>query len=314
MPTRRDKRGPTGWIDDPVAVERVVATLERPLFALASPQLRGTAERDVLFWEIERKVLGRTLPAHRQTIGDCVSHGWGRGVQDLKLIQIASAAKREEWQAEVATEPIYAGSRVEIGGGRLGGDGSIGAWAAKWVKEYGILLRQSYGSIDLSRYDGRRARDWGRRGRGVPDELEPVAREHPVRTVSLVTDAESGREALANGFPIPICSNQGFSTVRDPSGFCRPQGRWDHCLLARGTCRVKAASGGRPAVAIQQSWGESPTGPNRVTLESGREIELPQGVFLIELDVFGRMLARNDSFALSEFEGFPRRELDWLML
>jgi hypothetical protein len=135
-----------------------------------------------------------------------------------------------------------------------------------------------------------------------------------VRTVSLVTDAESGRAALANGFPIPICSNQGFSTTRDARGFCRPQGSWNHCMLARGTCRVKAPSGGRPAIAIQQSWGESPTGPSRVTLESGREIELPQGVFLIELDVFGRMLARNDSFALSEFEGFPKRELDWLMI
>jgi hypothetical protein len=312
MPPQTGAPGPTGWVPDPAAVERVLATLERPLFSLASPDLRGTAERDVLFWEFERKVLGALLPAHRQTVGDCVSHGWGRGVQDLLLIQAADPTRREEWEGEVATEPIYGGARVEIGGGRLGGDGAVGAWAAKWVQNYGVLLRKKYGPVDLSEYSGERARDWGRKG--VPDELEPLAKQHPVRTVSLVTGAESGREALANGFPVPVCSNQGFSTVRDASGFCRPQGTWSHCMLARGTCRVKGPLGGRPAVPLQQSWGESPTGNNKVTLESGREVELPQGVFLVELDVFDRMLRGGDSFALSEFAGFPRRDLDWLML
>lgn len=304
--------GPTGWVDDPRAVERFVATLERPLFGLAAPHLKGTGRgKDVLFWMAEEKILGKVLPAHRQTIGDCVSHGWGRGVQDLKLIEIAIKGEREQWQGEIATEPIYAGSRVEIGGGRLSGDGSIGAWAAGWVKQYGVLLRSKYDEFDLTRYSGRKARQWGRRGAGVPDALEPIAREHPVRTVSLVTDADEGRDALVNGFPIPICSNQGFTTQRDRQGFCRPRGSWAHCMEARGYCTVK---GNRPAVAIQQSWGESPTGPNRLTLESGREIALPQGVFLIDMEVFDRMLKQKDSFAISNFEGFPAQDLDWVMI
>lgn len=310
-PHASGRPGPMGWVPDPQAVERFVSTLERPLFGLAAPALKGSGEgKDLLFWIAEQKVLGRLLPAHQQTIGDCVSHGWGRAVQDLKLIEIAIKGERKQWRGEVATEPIYAGSRVEIGGGRLTGDGSIGAWAAQWVKQFGVLLRTKYEEFDLTRYSGQRAKQWGRRGMGVPDVLEPIAREHPVRTVSLVTDAEEGRDALVNGFPIPICSNQGFTTQRDRQGFCQPRGRWAHCMLARGHC---IARGNRPAVAIQQSWGESPTGTNKVQLESGQEIVLPQGVFLIDMEVFDRMLKQKDSFAISNFEGFPAQDLEWVM-
>ena len=41
----------------------------------------------------------------------------------------------------LSPEVIYGGSRVEIGGGRIRGDGSIGAWAARWVRDYGVVPR-----------------------------------------------------------------------------------------------------------------------------------------------------------------------------
>jgi hypothetical protein len=301
-----------GWLDRPADVAKVVGRLPMPLFAVAAPHLKGSAAgRDVVYWEAEEKILGRTLSAHVQTRGTCVSHGWGRGVQDLMLGQILLGNRREEFPAEVATEPIYAGSRVEIGRGQVRGDGSVGAWAAEWVQKFGILLRRKYGNVDLTTPDDELAAEWGAPRAGVPDELEPIAREHPVKTVSLVETPEAGADALANWYPIPVCSNQGFTTTRDANGFCKPRGTWAHCMVARGFVTVK---GNRPAVPIQQSWGESPTGPNRVTLESGREITLPQGVFLIDLDVFGRMLKAGDSFAVSDFEGFPAKRLEYLLI
>ena len=94
-------------------------------------------------------------------------------------MQIADGEAAE--YRDLAPEVIYGGSRVEIGGGRIRGDGSIGAWAARWVRDYGVVPRGLHGSHDLRLYDENRCRDYGRRG--VPDDLEALAKEHPVRGV-----------------------------------------------------------------------------------------------------------------------------------
>ena len=135
---------------------------------------------DVFASEIEQKILGKLLPTWNQgQVGSCVSHGTGRAFQDTLLAQIAMG-KAEQWPgSEVCREGIYGGSRVEIGGGRLGGgDGSVGAWAADWLTKWGGgLLYTKYPELDLSGgYDERRCREWG--SRGVPDSLEKYAKEH----------------------------------------------------------------------------------------------------------------------------------------
>lgn len=307
---RRDPSKLCGWKYEPREVEAFLNHLEHPVFGVAAPNLKDFGEdKDVFFWEAEEAILGRILPAHNQTIGDCVSHGWGRGVQDLLLLEIARLHEAEKWVAPVATEPIYAGSRVEIGGGRIGGDGSIGAWAARWVKDYGILLREKYGNIDLTRYSGNRARDWGRGRKGVPNSLEPIAKEHPVQNVALVTSWENTRDSLAALKPVPVCSMQGFTMQRGRDGFCRPSGSWAHCMVFRGTF---VAKGNRPGAVCQQSWGNSPTGPDILTLESGREVKLPQGCFGVDADVVDRMVRRDpDSYSLAGLRGWKADVIDY---
>jgi len=304
-----------GWIDRPDEVDAVLATLPMPRFCTAAPGLTGTSKgKDALFWRAEEKVLGKRLPANHQTRGTCVSQGFGRGAQDVKLIDIAIHKEPEEWRGEVATEPIYAGSRVEVGRGQLGAneDGSVGAWAAKWVQDWGILLRQKYGKWDFTRPDDELAAQLGSPRAGVPDELEPIAREHPIKTVSLAKTGEEAADGLSNWYPLPICSSQGFTEVRDSNGFCKPKGTWYHCMVGRGFCTVK---GNRPAVPIQQSWGNlSPTGNDKVTLESGEDIILPEGVFLVDLEVIDKMVRQGDSFLLSGFVGFPSQQLDHVLI
>ena len=173
--------------------------------------------------------------AHHSFVADghgvhnCVSHGFGLGVDVLRCVQIAIKGAMEKWLGEVATEIIYGGSRVEIGGGQLGNsDGSSGGWAAQWLMKYGVLLRQAYGSYDFTTYSGTVAKKFGRAG--VPDELEPRAREFPVRTCSLITTYEEARDAIANGYPVAVCSNVGFQSMRrDKDGFIKPSGSWPHC-------------------------------------------------------------------------------------
>ena len=185
----------------------------------------------MLLHKAVEKVVG-SFPINNQTIGDCVSQGEAGACQVLICTDIVLRGEAEEWRGLVATEPIYAGSRVEIGGGRISGDGSVGAWAARWVVEYGVLVRRKYEvdgiEFDLTEYDGDRARAWGRRGVGCPNGLELIAKEHPVKTTSLCTGYDQARDSIANGYPVTVASNRGFNDVRDSEGFLRPSGTWSH--------------------------------------------------------------------------------------
>lgn len=289
---------PTGLIINPRWSEEVVTSLPHPLFSLCSATESG-AGKVVLLHKCMEKVLGH-IPVHEQTIGDCVSHGWGSAVDVLACVEIDQKNESEEFRFEVATEPIYAGSRVEIGGGRVNGDGSLGGWAAKFVERYGILHRTTYDRYDLRTYSGDKARKWGQRSHGVPDILEPIARQHPVRTVSLVTSYVEARDAIANGYPIPVCSNQGFTSTRDNDGFAKPEDNWAHCMLFLAVDDAHY----RPGLLCLNSWGPHwISGPKR----HGQ----PDGSFWVDADTVDSMLRGGDSFAVSNYVGFPAQKINY---
>lgn len=285
-----------GWVDDQEAVQEVVKGLPIPVFTCPNPQSVSDKE-DVLLYEAPRKVLGKDLEPIAQQIGDCVSFGFQRAVDIHQCVMILNNHRASF--KPTATESIYALSRVEVGGGRLRGDGSVGAWAAKAINKYGILARQKYDGHDLTKYSGLRAKEWG--SRGLPDELEDDAREHLVKTVSLVRTVEELSQAIRSGFPVAVCSNQGFTTKRDSKGFCHPRGSWAHCMEIEG----EITSDGDLSFVIAQSWGpNSPSGPRS-------DYELPVNCFRVHADVIGRMLAVGDSFSISGFEGYEPLNLDW---
>ena len=107
--------------------------------------------------------------------------------------------------------------------------------------------RGRHGSHDLSLYDENRCRDFGRRG--VPDDLEVLAKEHPVRGVVNVRSWEECRAAIRNGYPVLVCSSQGFTMERDAEGFCNPRG-WYHAMAVVGV-----RGGERPGGFLLNSWG-----------------------------------------------------------
>ncbi len=127
----------------------------------------------------------------------------------------------------------------------------------------------------------------------MPATVRAKAGQHKVRSVALVSTYEELEDALANGYPVPVCSNQGFTLRRDEDGFCSPQGTWGHCMLIVG---VRA--GDRPGACIFQSWGpEMPTGP--------LALDQPPNSFWADRDVVADMLGMQDSWALSQFDGYP---------
>ena len=291
-----------GWVDDPVAVAAVAAA---QTFADAGRTPVGaTAEADlppfVYLWKAFFKLFGKNPPPRNQKqVGSCVSFGTNKAVESTMAVEIALKGEAEEWK-DIAQEVTYGGSRVEVGNGRIRGDGSVGAWAAEFVRRWGVVARGVYGSVDLSAYSEQRCREYG--DKGVPAELETLAREHPVKDTTLVTTRADAKKMLAAGYGLAVCSNQGFSMTRDANGVCRPSGNWGHCMAIDG---YHTDAAGDLWFHVVNSWGpDAHTGP------TGWGDPGTDG-FWASADVVDGMIAAGDTWAFAAVQGFPARVIDW---
>lgn len=292
-----------GWVENPDEVARIVAAQPFPSFADTPAGKSGDElPKAVYLWDAYRKLHGGQLPPvkNQGQVGSCVSFGTATAVERTMAAEIAFARRPFEYK-RLAEEVIYGGSRVEVGGGRLRGDGSVGAWAADFVRKWGVVARGRYGQHDLTEYSESLCRQYG--SKGVPDDLEPTAREHPVQATTLVKTWVDAKKALANGYGIAICSNQGFSMTRDSRGIAKPQGSWAHCMALCGY----HVEGNSEYGYIENSWGadahKGPVGWGNPSTAG----------FWAESSVVERMLKQGDSWAFSSLKGFPARvkELDW---
>lgn len=292
-----------GWIDDPKARRQFIKTHQYPFLGQLSDKIEGTGKgRKVLLWKLFEQVTGRPLVPHRQAIGDCTAHAFGLGVDVLTAVRILMRGKSEKWVTKSATEIIYAGARVEVGGGILKGDGSPCVWAAEFIRAWGVLLRQSYlnGAYDFTTYSGSLARTLGRSDRGVPNELEPLCKLHPVKTCTLVKSWKECQDAVANGYPVIMGSNIGFNTTRDRDGFLRRSRRpWYHAMVIIGVDDEYR----RPGALVQNSWGGDTwvRGPKRH--------EQPDGSFWCDAATINAAMRQGDSIALSGYVGYPRQDI-----
>ena len=281
-----------GWLDDPKAVRRTLGAMPRPLFASAAGPLAGSGSgKTALLYRAFSDVNGAVFPEYPpQTVGDCVGHAFGHGVDVLAAVQIARGGRAESFRP-TCTEAVYAMARVAVGG--IAGDepdGAVGAWAAHAVSRLGTVSRDVVGP-----YDGQRSRLWGTVG--VPDEIAETAKRHRVHTVSLIQSYDELADAVVNGYPVAVCSNQGFTRERDAQGFCAASGVWAHCMLVIG---VRADE--RPGACFLQSWGPAfPSGP--------LALDQPSCSFWVDRPVVERMTACGDTWSLSSFDGYPAQAL-----
>lgn len=289
------------------SVDRILSDM--PRFSAVAGELAdtGKGKRQLLYKYLE-KVYGGRYPVVRQGIGDCVSFGFMKRAAILMAVRIVKENLLEDWPGCMpATEWIYGTSRVLVGGGRLGNsDGSVGAWADKANRENGILFRKTYTLdgqiIDLTNYSATRAKSWGYRG--LPYGLEVQADEHFVKDSVMVTSFERARDLIQNGYPVAVCSDQGFTSTRDSKGFIRPSGSWAHCMCFIG----QVSDTGRPGLVLDNSsWGDWVDGPNP------EDLSLPAGCALVDADICDRMLRQQDSFAATDMVGFARQDLDWTL-
>lgn len=294
-----------GWISDPDAVKEIEKELNFKFFSdTPAGQSPDRIPRSVYLWHAHKKIHGVNPPCKNQNpVGSCVSFGTNNAVARTMAVQIAFMGRAEEYK-DLCEEVTYAGSRVEVGKGRLGrSDGSVGAWAAKFVKEWGVVSREVHGKHDLTKYDPSRCRSWGTAG--VPPELEELARQHPVQEITQIKTWAEAKRALANGYGIAVCSNYGFDMKRDARGISKPRGNWAHCMCLDG---YHTDDDGQEYGHIENSWGDKAhTGP------VGWGDPSPAG-FWTSSKVIEGMLRSGDCWAFSAVKGFPARKIDWFVM
>ena len=255
----------------------------------------------------------------RQGIGDCVSWGWSHAVW-IALAVDWETGRLAQPPPMVATESIYGGSRVEArgrpGDGRaaVGGwsDGSYGAAAARWVRDWGVAFRDDAGGHDLKTYSSDRAKNWGAYGNGGQNDggkFDEFVKAHRAEHVAAVGTFAEASAAIESGFPVAVCSGQGFANVRDQDGFAAAQGSWAHCMVFVAV-RYKANGSPDDALLCLNSWGPSwISGPKWPT-------DQPDGSFWVHRATVERMLGGEDtdSFAVGSVSGFswrPVNHRDW---
>jgi hypothetical protein len=260
---------------------------------------------DTFLWEAVRKAAGKSSPwysnINQQSVGCCVGCGWKHSADVCLAVQVLT--KGGEWNP-LSAEVIYGNARVDIGKGQISGDGATGYWAREAVASEGVAVMKKYAGGDLSTFDPMRARQYG--SRGVPKDIRTAAAEHPVKATALVNSWADVQRSISQGYPVAVCSDQGFENsngspgTRDAQGFCKARGTWPHCMAIIGV-----RGGNRPGAFILNSWGDDahkgPTFP----------ADAPVAGFWVDSAIIDRMVKQGDSFALADMAGFEARNLDW---
>lgn len=296
----------TGWKPNPVEQEKFIGGLGRfKSLKTGAPDLFSDAlPKQALLWKAiyqasEKSGRGKYHIVN-QEIGDCVSHGWARGITGSNAIDYLNG-RLIDWYV-VSPESVYAG-RIDTGDASWS-DGWYGASAAKATKNNGVLDQRKYelngNVLDLTKYSGQRAKQFG--AKGLPKWIQSERAKYKVKEVALITSTAEAKAAHANGYFIPICSNLGFEpTTRNKDGVVAQRGSWSHCMCS---CGYYTLESGETVFVIFNSWGEnSSSGP-------GGPHDIPTGAFAIRERDMQRILSQRDSYAVSGHTGFERRDLD----
>lgn len=309
---------PTGWHNSPQAVQQYIAERSQDgdtaILADARPELAGFWRKtvlsgvfSVLLYEAECLVVGSFGPADLQRRGTCVGRGTYRAVQTGYWDAIAQ--RRIVGAAEqIAYEPIYGGSRVQVGKGQLSGDGSVGAWAAKWCHDYGVIERGVHGEFDLSRDREDLAVHWGTRGYGVPQSIIQSGKGHRCDAYH-VADPNELADVTAARYASAICSTHQQRDYRDENGECAYQGPTAHCEAIVGVY-MRPSWDSRPETIYehtgfvdQQSWGNVPSGPDVLRMYKSAA-KLRQGAYGTPMAAMRRRMPTGETWAFRLRDGF----------
>lgn len=287
-----------GWRKD-IAAEAVPAAVEKYGVRTASIVPKTKPRDKVDLTKYQEAVWGKKWYLNQLSCGSCVAVGLAGGLNTF----VAKDAIRSGTVEATMIDPmtIYWGSRVEIGKNRINGDGSVGAWAAEYVKQYGILPQKRFAEADLSKYDpdvccGERSY------KGVPDGLEPEARKFPVKDYVQCRNFDDMVTLIDKDKPVTVASDVGYDQQLDRNGFTRIGPKpWRHQMWVGGY-----ELGSRPCGYVVNNWGlfylAHPSG-------------MPDGWCLamakVDADILDRQFRQGDSYGYSETKTWARLEVNF---
>lgn len=261
------------------------------------PIVQDNANSDVRLWEAVIAVYGQHLPNIPQQVGDCVSWAYCHAGEYLICVEMKTGPPDKEFHRLFAPY-VYGISRHQIGKDRLRGDGSCMAWACKGGQEYGVLRSDADG---VPSYSGPLARQWGKVG--PPKNLIEATKMFTIGVASPIRSAKEVRDAICNGYPVPFgAGGIGFDRVAERYGRLVGvrAGSWSHAQCVIGY----DGSGEEPLFCVLNSWGPLAAGKSPI------DGSPPGSYWIVEKDM--EFIARQgDAFAISGFQGFKAREIDF---
>lgn len=298
-----------GWIRDDDAVDAVTIALSADVghsievsksLAMApdGEPLKGFAQRQiargvtgVFPWEAEKKLLGNYGKSWDQRRGTCVGQGSGRGAQDAWYVALADRGEVGR-VVEIAWEVIYMLARVQIGKGRVRGDGAVVGWAIQAMHDYGLCPRGPHGRYDLTRNNEQLACALAVAGRGAPQELIDASKGVEISALRCMSGDDVADCAFAKHIII-----KGYSYTyadKDRNGISRLTLPANHCTEDLGAA---VSQSGGILIGGQQSWRASgkPAGPNVVTYKGGTH-PLREGMCMVPVEDHDRAIRNGGEY------------------
>lgn len=268
---------------------------------------------DVLLWQA-KDTAQPNWKRQAQGIGSCVA--WGLELAVTCLMWNMAAEGTIQFEAEGSTEALYGLLRVEVHGKPQMGyyeDGAAGSWGADAVREFGILLKKDYSAItgisdhNLLKYSAKKEQDWGYNGCGGKDDkgaLDAIAKEKPVKDVTLIRNTDEMAAAISSRCTCSIASTIGFEGDRNSEGIIRRSGQWPHqmCVLA-----CKYTPQGNRLFRIFNSWGASVKGPDPGIDDQA----ISECSWWCTDEDMQRVVKQDDSYAYTNIQGFPLNAYDF---
>jgi hypothetical protein len=295
MISRMYQSGLAGWVGKTKAAKHWLAVKDGGSFV--DLNLKNDSSRKLMLYDVTRKVLGKDTENYAQEIGDCVSFGAKNAIEYVQCTEILMKGEREKFRS-IFPPYLYGTGRVLVGQGQMNGtDGSSGSWMADAVIKYGTLAADEH---NVPHYSGSIAHKWGD-SPGPPKEFIAVAKEHPVKSAALISSWEELIAAICNGYPCTVASNQGFEMEARNDGFHAPSGTWSHQMCIIGVDDEH----NEPYAIVLNNWGDVHGQLKDFTTEE----DLPVGVLRVKKRTIERMIAAGETFAYSNFEGFPEQPI-----
>ena len=226
----------------------------------------------------------------------CVAWGGRNACEYLACCDILMRGDHEQYRP-VYVPYYYGTSRVQIGGGRISGDGSLGSWMAAAVMKYGTVFSDEKG---LPSYSESVGKSWGKNG--PPKEFLEIGKKYLVKSAAKIKGWDELVDAICNGYPCTVASDQGFEMAPDANGFHNPKGTWQHQMAITGIDDEWK----EPYALIRNSWGDAhgKLMSFHVPTES-----IPIGYLRVKKKTIERMIGQGEVYAWSQFEGFKQQDI-----